>query len=305
MREGVSVFLLFGLLTAISFGVADFLAGLVGRRMSPLTLVLYLQSIGAVVITLLAITLAGRPGALELAWGSAAGAVLGLGFILYYRALANGTMGVIAAVTGVWTAVAPFVIGLSLGERPSTVALAGIVLVVVAIALVSGGTKADEQEPIQEPEHPDRGNRGHLRQRGFLACDSGILQASVAGLWLGLFFVFLDQPQSESPLWPAAAATVASALAVAALIPALRPSLKIPVKSLWVVGAVGLCQTLGTLTFVIAAREGMLSVVAVAGALTPIPTAILAFLILRERATLLQLTGIVAALAGIMMMMQA
>ncbi|MCP1677066.1 drug/metabolite transporter (DMT)-like permease [Natronocella acetinitrilica] len=299
------MFLLFGLLTAISFGVADFLAGLVGRKMAPLTLVLYSQSIGAVVITIVAISLGGRPSVAELAWGGAAGVVLGLGFILYYRALANGKMGIIAAVTGVWTAAAPFAIGLSLGERPSTIALIGIALVVVAIALVSGGAKSVEQGPAEQGGRRGGRSPGRRFQRGFLACDSGIFQATVAGLWLGLFFVFLDQPQSGSPLWPATAATVASALVVGVLVPALRPRLRVDLRSLWVVGIVGLCQTLGTLTFVIAAREGMLSVVAVAGALTPVPTAILAFLILRERATLLQLAGIAAALAGIVMMMQA
>lgn len=298
------VFLLFGLLTAISFGIADFLAGLVGRRMDPLTLVLYSQSIGAVVITTVAVAAGGTASAADLVWGSAAGIVLGLGFVLYYRALTSGRMGVIAAVTGVWTAVAPFAIGLALGERPSTMALVGIVLVVFAIALVSGGTASGGQKPLPRTGRPAGLTPRRLYQRGFLTFDKGILQATVAGLWLGLFFVFLDQPQSGNPLWPAAAATVASAVAVGALVPVLRPDLGFHPRRLWLVGAVGLCQTLGTLTFVVAAREGMLSVVAVAGALTPVPTAILAFMILRERATRLQLTGIIAALGGIVMMTQ-
>lgn len=296
--------MLFGLLTAISFGVADFLAGLVGRKVHPVTLVLYSQSIGAVVITMLAVAIGGRPSVADLAWGSAAGVVLGLGFVLYYRALANGKMGIIAAVTGVWTAAAPFVIGLWLGERPSTMALAGVVLVVAAIALVSGGAVSGEKLPARRASRSARPAPGRQSQHGFLACDTGILQATLAGLWLGMFFVFLDQPQSDHPLWPATAATVASAVAVGTLVPVLRPSLQFHSRSVWVVAAVGVCQTLGTLTFVIAAREGMLSVVAVAGALTPVPTAILAFVILQERATALQLAGIAAALGGIVMMMQ-
>jgi drug/metabolite transporter (DMT)-like permease len=297
------VFLLFGLLTAISFGVADFLAGLVGRRMAPLALVLYSQSIGALVITAVAVAQGTMPGLAELAWGSAAGIVLGLGFVLYYRALANGNMGVVAAVTGVWTAAAPFGIGLYLGERPSSLALMGIALVVVAIAMVSGGAAPDPAGSADQPS-PGKSPARHGLQRGFLACDRSILQATIAGLWMGLFFVFLDQPSSGNPLWPAAAATLASAVIVGVLVPFMRPSLTFSPRVIWVVAAVGLFQTLGTLTFVIAAREGMLSVVAVAGALTPIPTAVLAFVILRERATWLQLTGIAAALTGIVMMMQ-
>lgn len=299
------MFLLFGLLTAVSFGVADFLAGLAGRRMSALALVLYSQSIGAAMIIPVALIFGARPGLEEVIWGGAAGIVLGLGFVLYYRALAQGRMGVVAAVTGVWTAVAPFAVGLYVGERPSAVTLLGIMGVVVAIALVSAGGEhgGDATRSETQDRHPSaRSAALPLSQRGCVVCDSGIVHATLAGLWMGLFFVFLDQPQSGSPLWPAASATLASALVVACLVPVLRPRLGAPSASLWLIAAVGLSQTLGTLTFVIAAREGMLSVVAVAGALTPIPTAILAFLILRERATRLQLAGIVTAVIGIAMM---
>ncbi|MCB2426796.1 EamA family transporter [Methylophaga pinxianii] len=294
--------LFFGLLTALSFGIADFLGGLVGRKMSPLTLTLYSQSIGSVVIGVSAVFFGGTPDIFDLAWGAAAGAMLGSGFILYYRALSNGRMGVVAAVTGVWTAIIPFVIGYWLGERPSTMAILGIMLVVVAIALVSSGEKSPDESVLKNSEKKIKSVSFYALQRGFLAYDRSIVQATGAGLWFGLFFVFLGQAQSSSPLWPAAAATVASALTVAVLIPVLKPNLFFDRSNLPIVMVVGLFQTLGTLTFVIAANLGMLSVAGVAGALSPIPTAILAFLILKERATWVQIIGVAAALTGIVMM---
>lgn len=294
--------LFFGLLTALSFGIADFLGGLVGRKMSPLTLTLYSQSIGSVVIGVSAVFFGGTPDIFDLAWGAAAGAMLGSGFILYYRALSNGRMGVVAAVTGVWTAIIPFVIGYWLGERPSTMAMLGIMLVVVAIALVSSGEKSPDESVLKNSEKKIKSVSFYALQRGFLAYDRSIVQATGAGLWFGLFFVFLGQAQSSSPLWPAAAATVASALTVAVLIPVLKPDLFFDRSNLPIVMVVGLFQTLGTLTFVIAANLGMLSVAGVAGALSPIPTAILAFLILKERATWVQIIGVAAALTGIVMM---
>lgn len=294
--------LFFGLLTALSFGIADFLGGLVGRKMSPLTLTLYSQSIGSVVIGVSAVFFGGTPDIFDLAWGAAAGAMLGSGFILYYRALSNGRMGVVAAVTGVWTAIIPFVIGYWLGERPSTMAMLGIMLVVVAIALVSSGEKSPDESVLKNPEKKIKSVSFYALQRGFLAYDRSIVQATGAGLWFGLFFVFLGQAQSSSPLWPAAAATVASALTVAVLIPVLKPDLFFDRSNLPIVMVVGLFQTLGTLTFVIAANLGMLSVAGVAGALSPIPTTILAFLILKERATWVQIIGVAAALTGIVMM---
>lgn len=294
--------LFFGLLTALSFGIADFLGGLVGRKMSPLTLTLYSQSIGSVVIGVSAVFFGGTPDIFDLAWGAAAGAMLGSGFILYYRALSNGRMGVVAAVTGVWTAIIPFVIGYWLGERPSTMAMLGIMLVVVAIALVSSGEKSPDESVLKNSEKKIKSVSFYALQRGFLAYDRSIVQATGAGLWFGLFFVFLGQAQSSSPLWPAAAATVASALTVAVLIPVLKPDLFFDRSNLPIVMVVGLFQTLGTLTFVIAANLGMLSVAGVAGALSPIPTTILAFLILKERATWVQIIGVAAALTGIVMM---
>lgn len=294
--------LFFGLLTALSFGIADFLGGLVGRKMSPLTLTLYSQSIGSVVIGVSAVFFGGTPDIFDLAWGAAAGAMLGSGFILYYRALSNVRMGVVAAVTGVWTAIIPFVIGYWLGERPSTMAILGIMLVVVAIALVSSGEKSPDESVLKNSEKKIKSVSFYALQRGFLAYDRSIVQATGAGLWFGLFFVFLGQAQSSSPLWPAAAATVASALTVAVLIPVLKPNLFFDRSNLPIVMVVGLFQTLGTLTFVIAANLGMLSVAGVAGALSPIPTAILAFLILKERATWVQIIGVAAALTGIVMM---
>ena len=48
-----------------------------------------------------------------------------------------------AAVTGVWSALVPFCIGLLLGERPALLAIGGVVIVTIEIALVSGS--ADNQ----------------------------------------------------------------------------------------------------------------------------------------------------------------
>ncbi|MEC9411726.1 MAG: DMT family transporter [Pseudomonadota bacterium] len=296
--------LLFGLLTALSFGVADFLAGLVGKKISPLTLTLYSQAIGSVIITGLALLLGGVPVFSDLAWGAAAGCVLGTGFILYYKALSAGRMGVVAAVTGVGTAIIPFSVGLLLGEQPSTIALVGIMLVILSIALVSTGNKSEpgsEKDVDENVISPSLFSRYRF-QRGFLVCHRDVIQAAVAGLWLGFFFVFLGQAQTTSPLWPAASATVFSALSVAVFIPFLKPDWGFSKKIRWVIVAVGICQTLGTLTFVVAANLGMLSVAGVAGALSPVPTAILAFLVLKEQPSWVQVVGILAALSGVVMM---
>ena len=75
-----------------------------------------------------------------LPWALASGPVGLLSVSTFYRALATGTMGVVApvAATGV---VVPLVVGLVQGGAPSPVALAGLALAAVAtVAATASGT---------------------------------------------------------------------------------------------------------------------------------------------------------------------
>ena len=104
------------------WGSGDFLGGLTTRRASLWAVVLGSQLVGlagaAAVITLL-----GRPWpGLGAMWpvlaGGAAGAVA---ISTFYRALAIGTMSVVAPISAM-SALIPFVVGLAGGERPAAVA---------------------------------------------------------------------------------------------------------------------------------------------------------------------------------------
>lgn len=128
-----------GLLTAVSFGGGDFLAGVASRKWPSLVVVLYSHLIGATIMLITTMMVAGLPTQTEIIWGAAAGLALGLSNLIYFQALSTGQMGIVAAVAGVWSAVVPFGIGIILGERPSLLAMMGILFVIVAIALVSGG----------------------------------------------------------------------------------------------------------------------------------------------------------------------
>ncbi len=286
---------LFGLLTAASFGIGDFLAGLVARRTGALTVVIHSQIVGAVGTTGAALLLAGAPVLADALWGAAAGVMLGLGFIIYYRALVAGRMGIVATITAVWTAIVPLAVGLAMGERPSVVAIAGIALVIVAIALVAhGGGKSDS---------PDSGRqRRSLFQGGFLTLRHGVAEATLAGVGFGLFIVFLDRAEADNPLWPAAWAMIASVVVVIGLVPVLRPVLRVPWRAMGIIALVGLAQALGTLTLLLGVREGLLSIVAVAAALSPVPTACCALLFLGERLSRQQLVGFCMALTGVVLM---
>ena len=132
----MAVFL--ALLTALTYGVADFSGGLAARRTAALTVTSTAQALGLVGLVLVAAAVgADDVRSADLALGAASGAFVCLGIVLLYRGLAGGRMTVISPITAVISAVLPVVGGLVAGERPGPTAMVGIVAALAAIALVS------------------------------------------------------------------------------------------------------------------------------------------------------------------------
>src|SRR5262245_9543031 len=181
-------------LASVLFGAADFLGGLAAARAPTYTVVVVSQAAG---VALLAIAMPLLPAATivpaDLLWGAAAGCAGGIGVALLYRGLASGPMSVVAPVTAVCAVVVPVVVGLSLGERPSGVTLAGIGLAVVAVALAGQSVHADE------PGHADPDRRWRALR---LAVSSGVM--------VGLFLVALGRTPASAGLWPLVAARAVS-----------------------------------------------------------------------------------------------
>ena len=77
------------------------------------------------------------------------------------------------------------------------------------------------------------------------------------------------------------------------------PAVRWPGRHIGAVVAAGLADTLGTVLFAYAARQASLGVVAVLGSLYPVVTVLLGRLLLTERLTPIQHTGVGLALGGI------
>lgn len=288
-----------GLLTALGFGAGDFFGGLASRRVPALVVACYSQVLATAVLLMIAVPVAGAPAASALAWGGAAGLALALGLLAYYRGLAEGSMGLVAAVTGVISALVPLAAGLALGEQPGVLALLGIAAIVVAIGLISGGARKASPRRLDEPV------------RGLMALArgehpvKGLLDAAVAGVCFGLVFVFLDQADTGSPLWPVVAASAVGAVVLLVVMLVMRPERGMARSTFVLLALAGLLQAAASVAFVVAVRMGLLSVIAVAGALSPAPTAIMARLFQAERMSRVQLAGFLFALAGIVLIVLA
>ena len=174
------------LASAALYGAADFLGGLASRRASTIAIVLVSQAAGLVPLTLLLLVLPGTPSGQDLVWGAIAGLAGSVGVALLYRALAIGTMSIVAPTTAVCAVMVPVLVEALRGERLPPLTQGGIGLAVVAIVLVS------------QQDSPESGDPGSTRR----VIPPGIGLAFMSGVAIGLFFLALARTSAAAGLWP-------------------------------------------------------------------------------------------------------
>ncbi|MFG1700402.1 EamA family transporter [Nonomuraea sp. NPDC049309] len=261
---------------AIVYGTADFFGGLATRRSRVLSVVVLSQAAGLALILVLLPLLPGSYGTLALSWGLAAGLAGAAGLVLFYRALATGVMSVVAPTTAVTSAALPVVFGLATGDRPGVWALVGVALALGAVLLVSQEGKGG----------------GQVTPRS-------VLVSLAAGAGFGGFFILLSMAPGDSGLWPLVGARLSSVSVVA--LPALVTGrgLRPGAGSLPVIVAAGVLDMAANVLYLLAQRDGLLSLVAVLVSLYPASTLVLANRVLGERLRAVQIAGVACALAAV------
>jgi len=260
-------------LSSVTYGAADFLGGLGARRTSTLWVVVISQAAGLLLVLVAAPLLPGRLSPNSTGWGVVAGLAGGGGVALLYHALSIGVMSVVAPTTAVCAIGVPVLVGFSLGERPAPLAVLGILLAVVAIVLVS--QSAGGAAPAAD-----------ARRSIGIAVASGIL--------IGLFLVALERGGEQAGLWSLLVARVVSVVCFSAAAVILRPP-RPSGSDLGLITVVGLIDMLANILYVMAVRQGSLSIVATLTSLYPATTVVLARLILHERLRALQKLGVACA----------
>ncbi len=270
---------LLSLLSALSYGVSDFLGGLFSKRSGPWQTAVVGQTSSTVCTVAVALFIAGDPVGTDWVWGVVGGAGSGVGAAFLYRGLAGGRMSVVAPLSAVVCALLPVAVGLVTGDRPSALALAGIVVAFPAIALVS---RVVEEDAAAQAAH-----------RG------GVVDGVLAGLGFGVLFVALGQVRDDAGLWPLAVAQGAAALVVVLLAVALREAWVPRDRLAWRAVVMGPLGATATTAFLLATREGLLSVVSVISSLYPATTVLLATLVLKERIQAWQGVGLALAASAV------
>ncbi len=260
-------------LSALVYGTADFMGGLASKRTHGVVVTAVSQMWGLLALAVALLLWPDTTVTSTDIWaGLAAGVGGGLGLICFYPALAAGPMSVVAPTTAVCSAVVPLVVGLATGERPSALALTGALLALPAVVLVAR----------------ESGSHGKAEPR--------IVALSVAaGVGFGLFFVGLAGASSDAGMWPLAAARMASLAFVIPLCLLTRRGLRVAEGALPLIAFTGMLDVTANGLYLLAAGQGLLSVVAVLGSLYPASTVLLAMAMLHERLSRTQVVGLVLA----------
>ncbi|MGE5377587.1 MAG: EamA family transporter [Bacteroidota bacterium] len=270
----------YGIASAATWGAADFIGGLASKRTSPYRVLFLGQLAGLVLFILLAVfTLEALPSAVDVLWAGLS-SLLGLGGLIFlYRALAGGQMTIAAPVSALFAALIPVVFAFLTEGLPSLITLGGFALAFLAVWLVS---------------------QTDGRNLRFSSADLRLPLTS--GLFFGLYFISLHQATISTFFWPIAIARLTGILTLG-LVALLTRQPAMPPRNLWgLVILNGILDVSGNGLYALAARTGRLDVAAVLGALYPASTVLLAWVLLKERISVIQTFGILCAFAAIILL---
>jgi drug/metabolite transporter (DMT)-like permease len=258
------------------WGISDFLGGYTARKFNSFFLAMLGHAGGfSMVFAIAAGNHMPLPATRGIVWAMLAGASGGTALALFYRALAQGNMGLAAPVSTVIGAAIPAGFAIWIEGFPGPLTVGGFALALVGIWLIS------------RPEESGR--------------PQGLGLAVISGLGFAGFYICMKEAGNGTAWWLAACSRGASLVATAVITLAGRKF-----RPFYPAGAVigvlaGCLDVTGTVLFVRAAQTGRLDTAVVLTSLYPVITILLARAILKERFTAWKTAGMAAALAAVPM----
>jgi len=278
----------FALLAAAIYGAADFLGGMVAKRASTLAAVVATQGAGLVLLLMATpLMLEARVTAHDVLFGALAGLTGSVGVALLYRGLAMGPMSVVAPITAVCAVVIPLIAGLLFGETLRPLAAVGVAMAIASVVLLGQDAGAGASTDVAPR------SAGHIVQ--------AVRIALVSGVAIGGFFVCLGQTAAPAGLWPLTVSRTVSVSVFLLVAAATRQPARIPRAALPAAVGCGALDMIANGLYLVAVRQGQLSLVATLAALYPASTVLLARLVLGERLGRWQQFGVGAAVAAIVL----
>jgi drug/metabolite transporter (DMT)-like permease len=277
ISSGLSTILL-GLASAVSWGAGDFSGGLASKRTSAYTVVALSQFVSLLFLILFAVLLPEEKiSSQDIILGAFAGACGAAGLVALYSGLARGPMGIVAPVTAVVGAIVPVIFSIFLEGLPHPRQIVGFGIAIAAVWLIS---QTNQNTKIR---------LGDLKLPIF------------AGVGFGIFFILIDRVSDSAIWWPLVSARISS-ICLVLVVALIGRKLEVPAANqVPIIALAGIFDTGGNAFFALATRLGRLDISAVLSSLYPAFTVILAWIILKERLTTRQWTGVVLVMFAVVL----
>lgn len=267
---------LYALLSAVSYGAADFMGGFASRKNPALIVVAWSQAAGLVTALILAPLVGVKEiVAQDLFWGMAAGICGAAGVGILFKGLASGQGAIVSPAAALVGAAVPVLFGFLTGERPALLCWAGVVLSLPAILLLSS-----------EKTESKVNTRFSLR--------SGIS----SGIAFSGFFILISKTGDSSGLFPllAARAITVPLFFLTALF--FKRKIRPETASYGIIIFSGFLDMLANVFYLLAVRTGFLVIAVILTAMYPAPTVLLQRIHLKEKLTAVKVAGLVLAISG-------
>ena len=273
---------LLALASSLTWGVSDFLGGLNSRRLPVPIVLLVSQTVGAALLLPLAASHAPPPtDAVRLAYAATASLSGLIGIAGLYRGMVVGSISIVAPISATG-AVIPVLFGLAHGEQVGAIQSAGVVLALVGVVLAS---RASSDAKLTSDQS---------------RLASGVGYALLAALGFGGFFVLLHEASASSDvLWAGAIQRLTGVCITLAIVLVRRTPLRVGHDRLPSLGLIGVLDTTANVLYGYASVSGLVSLAAMLASLFPVVTVVLARIVLHERMSRIQGSGVVLALAGV------
>ena len=281
-----------GLLTAITYGSADFFAAIASRKVRVVVVTAAASLSGLIVLLLLLPLMGGTFSEQAIFWGLMGGFSSVVALLALYASLALGPISIISPLGALVSAIVPAAIGVALlGESFSILGWFAIALALIAVVLVGFVPPSSTSGQVVVMPKP-----------------RAIILAIIAGAGIGVAVTSLARSPIDSGIAPIIVmrTTAATLLGLIVLFGVLRGKKAAaegndqPLTSkIWLtVAAAGVLDAAANIFFTLASRTGTLTVVGVLTALYPLGTILLARLVLKEHVAGIQKIGIALTLTA-------
>jgi drug/metabolite transporter (DMT)-like permease len=277
---------IFGFGAALAWGIGDFGAALVGRRVGSLATVVLVQLAGlAAVLGVAAVVRPGWTGRWsDVAMLAVNGIVVAAAYVLHYRALELGPVALVSPLTSAYAVLPIALAWLVLGEEINVGFGIGAALATIGVVLVS-------TDPRQF------GEAAKMRRDGVPYALAAMVLFGIATFILGLV------ARHAGWLPTVALGRVFTVVALVPLFVVRRPSLTTAGRGVAAAGlAVGVADILGIMSFSRGAEVAALSLVAAVSATFPLIPFVGGLVVLRERPAPSQALGVFAVVGGLVLL---